>query len=310
MSAHSHHPGAHAAATPGTVSAGARHRRALLVALLLGIAVFAVETVTAVFTNSLAMLSDAGHVLTDVAGLGLALAAIQVAARPVRAPRRTYGLYRLEIFAALVNAVLLLGVALFVLIEAINRFSDPPDVIGLPVLIVAVIGLAANLYALFLLRRGASESLNVHGAFLEVMADTLGSIGTIVAAIVLTTTGWNLVDPIVGAAIGLFILPRTLRIAGQALRILLQVAPPHVDVEEVRRRLGALPGVVDVHDLHVWTLTSDMEVVSAHVMVGSGVDNHEVLDQARELLRADFGLAHATLQVEPDTHEGCAEVAW
>jgi cobalt-zinc-cadmium efflux system protein len=307
---HAHHAGAHAAVTSGTASAGARHRRALLIALALGLAVFVVETVTALLTNSLAMLSDAGHVLTDVAGLGLALAAIQVASRPVRVPGRTYGLYRLEILAALVNAVLLLGVALFVLVEAVMRFSDPPHVIGLPVLIVATVGLVANLVALFLLRKGAGESLNVNGAFLEVLADTLGSIGTIVAAVVLVTTGWRLIDPIIGAGIGLFILPRTLRIGGQALRILLQVAPPHVDVEELRGRLAALPGVVDVHDLHVWTLTSDMEVVSAHVMVGDGVDHHDVLDQARELLRTEFGLAHATLQVEPDTHQGCAEVAW
>jgi cobalt-zinc-cadmium efflux system protein len=256
------------------------------------------------------LLSDAGHVLTDVAGLGLALAAIQVASRPARDPARTYGYYRLEILAALVNAVLLLGVSVFVLVEAALRFSHPPKVVAVPVLVVASVGLVANVVALALLRRGASESLNVQGAFLEVVADTLGSVGTIVAAVVLLTTGWRLVDPIVGAAVGLFILPRAINLGGQALRILLQAAPPHVDVDALRRHLAELPGVVDVHDVHVWTLTSEMHVASAHLMVGAGVDSHAVLDRAREVLRDDYEIPHATLQVEPDTHVGCAEVAW
>jgi cobalt-zinc-cadmium efflux system protein len=294
----------------GVASAATRHRSALLIALGLGALVFVVEVVTALFANSLALLSDAGHVLTDVAGLGLALAAIQVASRPARDPARTYGHYRLEILAALVNAVLLLGVSAFVLVEAALRLSDPPRVVAVPVLVVASIGLVANLVALLLLRRGASESLNVQGAFLEVVADTLGSVGTIIAAVVLVTTGWRLVDPIVGAAVGLFILPRAINIGGQALRILLQAAPPHVDVDALRRHLGELPGVVDVHDVHVWTLTSEMHVASAHLMVGAGVDTHAVLDRAREVLRDDYEIPHATLQVEPDTHEGCAEVAW
>jgi cobalt-zinc-cadmium efflux system protein len=294
----------------GVASAATRHRSALLIALGLGALVFVVEIVTALLANSLALLSDAGHVLTDVAGLGLALAAIQVASRPARDPARTYGHYRLEILAALVNAVLLLGVSAFVLVEAALRLSDPPRVVAVPVLVVASIGLVANLVALLLLRRGASESLNVQGAFLEVVADTLGSVGTIIAAVVLVTTGWRLVDPIVGAAVGLFILPRAINIGGQALRILLQAAPPHVDVDALRRHLGELPGVVDVHDVHVWTLTSEMHVASAHLMVGAGVDTHAVLDRAREVLRDDYQIPHATLQVEPDTHEGCAEVAW
>jgi len=294
----------------GVASAATRHRSALLIALGLGALVFVVEIVTALLANSLALLSDAGHVLTDVAGLGLALAAIQVASRPARDPARTYGHYRLEILAALVNAVLLLGVSAFVLVEAALRLSDPPRVVAVPVLVVASIGLVANLVALLLLRRGASESLNVQGAFLEVVADTLGSVGTIIAAVVLVTTGWRLVDPIVGAAVGLFILPRAINIGGQALRILLQAAPPHVDVDALRRHLGELPGVVDVHDVHVWTLTSEMHVASAHLMVGAGVDTHAVLDRAREVLRDEYEIPHATLQVEPDTHEGCAEVAW
>jgi cobalt-zinc-cadmium efflux system protein len=300
----------HAGHGHAPTTAGARHRGPLVVALALGVAVFVVEVVTALLTNSLALLSDAGHVLTDVVGLGLALAAIQVAQRPVRDPGRTYGLYRLEILAALVNAVLLFAVAAFVLVEAATRFNDPPHVVGMPVLVVAIVGLAANVTALLLLRRGAGESLNVEGAFLEVVADTLGSVGTIVAAIVLVTAGWRLIDPIIGAAIGLFILPRTVRIGGQALRILLQVAPKDVDVRALQDRLATLPGVVDVHDVHVWTLTSEMDVASAHLMVRQDADSHAVLDQARVLLREHFSIEHATLQVEPETHEGCAEVAW
>ncbi len=306
----SHAGHAHAGHAHGVTTAGARHRSALLIALALNGVVFVVEIVTALVTNSLALLSDAGHVLTDVAGLGLALAAIQVASRPVRDPARTYGLYRLEILAALVNAALLLAVSIFVLVEAALRLSDPPHVVAAPVLIVASVGLVANLVALGLLRRGATESLNVRAAFLAVAADTLGSIGVIVAGVLLVTTGWNIVDPIVGAAVGLFILPRAINVGGQALRIILQTAPPHVDVESLRRRLGDLPGVVDVHDVHVWTLTSEMHVASAHLMVGTGVDSHAVLDRAREVLRDDYEIPHATLQVEPDTHEGCAEVAW
>jgi cobalt-zinc-cadmium efflux system protein len=281
-----------------------------MIALALGVLVFVVEAVTAIVTNSLALLSDAGHVLTDVAGLALALAAIQVAQRPERDRGRTYGLYRLEILAALVNSVLLLGVAVFVLVEACLRFTDPPHVVAVPVLVVASVGLVANVVALLLLRRGADESINLEGAFLEVLADTLGSVGTIVAAVVLVTTGWSLIDPIIGAAIGLFILPRTWRIGRQALRILLQVAPPHLDVDDLRRRLATLPGVVDVHDVHVWTLTSEMEVASAHLMIGADVDSHRVLDEAQQLLRDEYAIAHATLQVEPDTHEGCTELAW
>lgn len=292
------------------LSAGARHRGALRLALALTLVVFGLEAVTAVLANSLALLSDAGHMLTDVAGLGMALAAIGVAARAHDNPQHTFGLYRLEILAALANTVLLLGVAGFVIVEAILRFSDPPDVAALPVLVVAAAGLAANLVSFALLRRGAKESLTMEGALLDALGDTMGSAAVIVAAIVIETTGWTLIDPIIGVAIGALILPRTVRLAARALRILLQAAPPDLDVGGLRARLAALPGVVDVHDLHVWTLTSSMEVASAHLMIGTGGDAHAVLDQARALLRDTYSITHATLQVEPDDHEGCTELAW
>ncbi|QYG94345.1 cation transporter (plasmid) [Iamia sp. SCSIO 61187] len=292
-----------------SISAGARHKGPLLAAFALLATFMVVEVAAGLITNSLALLSDAGHMLTDVIGIGMALAAIQLAQRSTRS-HQTFGLYRLEILAALANAVLLFGVAIYVLFEAVRRFSEPPEVLGTPMLIVAVLGLCANLGAFALLRSGSKESLNLEGAYLEVLSDTIGSVGVIIAAIVLQLTGWGWVDPVVGVGIGLFILPRTWRLGAKAVRILVQAAPPDLDLDAMRSSLAAIPGVTDVHDLHVWTLTSDMEVASAHLMVSTGVDTHTVLDRARSLLADDHAIAHATLQVEPDDHEGCADVHW
>ena len=296
-----------------SVRAGARHQKRLAIAFgLIGV-FFVVEAVGGILTNSLALLSDAGHMLTDVIGLGMALAAIQLATRHSQRTdpgQHTFGVYRLEILAAFLNALLLFGVAVYVLVEAARRLTGEPEVLGVPMLIVASVGLAVNLIAFALLRQGASESLNVQGAYLEVLADTLGSVGVIVAAVLLEIFGWAWVDPVVGAAIGLWILPRTWRLGGHAVRILLQAAPPEVDLRAVRDDLAALPGVVDVHDLHVWTLTSEMENASAHLVIGAGTDGHAVLDQARELLQGRYHIEHATLQVEPADHRGCDEVAW
>ena len=293
-----------------SLRAGARHKGALATAFALLAVFMVVEVVAGVLSNSLALLSDAGHMLTDVLGLGMALAAVQLADRGSERRHHTFGLYRLEILAALANAVLLFGVAIWVLIEAFRRFSDPPEIPSVTLLVVASLGLVVNLIAFALLRRGAGESLNVEGAYLEVLSDTIGSIGVIVGAIVMGLTGWEWIDPLVGVAIGVFILPRTWRLAGRAVRILVQAAPPGTDLDAMASDLAAVPGVVDVHDLHVWTLTSDMEVASAHLMVTDGTDTHGVLDQARVLLRDRYNIGHATLQVEPDTHEGCDEIAW
>jgi cobalt-zinc-cadmium efflux system protein len=177
-------------------------------------------------------------------------------------------------------------------------------------LAVAVVGLLANVVAFALLRPGARDSINLEGAYLEVLADLIGSLGVIAAAAVLAVTDWHWVDPLVGVAIGLFIMPRTIRLGAQAVRILVQAAPPGIDLAGLEGDLRGIEGVVDVHDLHVWTLTSEMEVASAHVMVRDGVDNHAVLDMAREVMRDGHGIEHATLQVEPDTHEGCDEIVW
>lgn len=299
----------------GLARAGERHRGRLLAAFLIIFTFFVIEAITALVTNSLAMLSDAGHMLTDVIGIGMALAAIQLATRferrhRDRLSRHTFGLYRLEILAAFVNALLLFAVAIWVLVEAVRRLTDEPEVLAVPMLIVAVLGLVANLVAFWLLRAGSKESLNVHGAYLEVLADMLGSFGVILAAVLLEAFGWAWVDPVIGAAIGLWILPRTWRLGAQAVRILLQAAPDHVDLDALAADLGEIEGVVDVHDLHVWTLTSQMDAVSAHLMVRAGADSHGVLDQARELLTGTYHVSHATFQVEPDTHDGCDHVTW
>ncbi len=280
------------------MSAGARNKRPLLIAFLLTLTYMFVEAGAGLITGSLALLSDAGHMLTDVVGLGMAIAAVQFA-QSKRSRSHTYGLYRLEVLAALANALLLFGVAAFVLFEAYRRISDPPDVAGGPVIIVAVIGLCVNLISFSLLRRGAGESLNVRGAYLEVMSDALGSLGVIISGIILITTGWEYADAIIGAAIGLFILPRTYRLAQGALRILLEVAPSEIDVDLVELKLRGIPGVEEVHDLHVWTLTSGLEAATAHVTITNSDSLGFVLDAARDVFENDFNVHHVTLQCEP-----------
>lgn len=294
----------------GAIRAGERHKGRLAVAFGVLVVFMVVEVVAGVLTNSLALLSDAGHMLTDVLGMGMALAAIQLATSGSDRRHHTFGLYRLEILAALANAVLLFGVAIYVLVEALLRLTRPHEVDAVAVLVVATLGLLANLVAFALLREGSKESLNVEGAYLEVLSDTVASLGVIVSAVVLGLTGWQWVDTVVGVAIGLWILPRAWSLGGRALRILVQAAPPGLDLDAMEADLAGVDGVVGVHDLHVWTLTSDMEVVSAHLMVAVDADAHGVLDQARHLLRVDHGIDHATLQVEPETHEGCGEIAW
>ncbi|MGH8934633.1 MAG: cation diffusion facilitator family transporter [Egibacteraceae bacterium] len=307
---HGDHGHSHGPALAAALSAGGRHRSRLAWAFGLILAFFVVEVAAGLYTRSLALLSDAGHMLTDVIGLGMALAAIQAARAQRPSVQRSFGVYRLEILAALANAVLLFGVALFVLWEAVRRLQDPPEVLGVPLLLVAVAGLAVNVAAFLLLREGSKESLNVEGAYLEVLADMFGSIGVVVAAVVLATTGWPYIDPMVAVGIGLFILPRTWRLGRHALRILLQAAPPEIDLDALRGELAAIDDVVDVHDLHVWTLTSAMEVASVHLMTCTGADPHRVLDQARHLLSDRYHIDHATLQVEPDTHQGCESMTW
>ncbi|WDZ84628.1 cation diffusion facilitator family transporter [Micromonospora cathayae] len=295
----------------GIAGAAQRHVGRLWAAFALLATLMVVEAVTALATGSLALLSDAGHMFTDVLGIGMALAAITAARRGGRDAQRTFGLYRLEVLAALANALLLSGVAVYVLVEAVRRFGDPHEVTTGPMLVVAVLGLLANLVAFGLLREGAKESINLRGAYLEVLADLLGSVGVIAAALLIMTTGWWWADPLVAVAIGVFILPRTWRLARAALRILVQAAPEHLQVDAVRDRLSAVPGVAEVHDLHLWTLTSGMEVASAHLTMEPAAEVGSVLAAARTALHDDFHIEHATLQVEPGESPGaCGRIEW
>jgi cobalt-zinc-cadmium efflux system protein len=304
---HAHAQGAAAA------RAGARHAGRLRLAFALTLAFLVVEAVAAFVTGSLALLSDAAHMLTDAVGIGMAVAAIGLASRAASwggDGSRTFGLYRLEILAALANAVLLLGLAGYVLVEAVLRLRAEPDVEAGPMLVVAALGLAVNVVCILLLRSGARQSLNVEGAYVDAFADAFGSVGVIGAGVVIASTGWTYADPLVAAAIAMWILPRASSLARRSLRVLLQAAPVGLDVSRLQADLASLPGVVDVHDLHVWTLTSEMDVASAHLVAATTHDAHGVLDRARDVLRERYAIAHATLQVEPADHTGCSEVNW
>jgi cobalt-zinc-cadmium efflux system protein len=300
-----HHHG-----TPA-LHAGERQRARLWYAAGLLAAFMVVEAGAALVTGSLALLSDAGHMFTDVLGIAMALAAITAAGRSSTHSQRTFGLYRLEVLAALANAVLLAAVAGFVVVQAVRRFTDPPDVPAGSMLVVAIGGLIVNIVAFALLRSGAKESINVRGAYLEVAGDLLGSVGVIVAAATIALTGWAYADPIVAVIVALMILPRTFALGRSAVRILVQAAPEHLDVAVVRDRLAAVPGVCDVHDLHVWTLTSGMDVASAHLLLDPAAELGTVLSSAREVLHEDFHIEHATLQVEPAGVGGrCSPAGW
>ena len=284
-----------------TLSSGAKHRKALLIAFCMTTSYMVAEIIGGLATGSLALLSDAAHMGTDVVGIGMAVAAVYLASRP--APRqRTYGTYRIEVLAALANAVLLFAVAIYILYEAYQRLREPQEVSSITVLVVAAIGLAVNLVSFKLLREGAGESLNVKGAYLEVISDMLGSIGVIAAAAIIYLTGWTYADPIIAAGIGLFILPRTYQLGAQAVRILLEVAPPNVDVATVEARIQNLPGVESVHDLHIWTLTSGIEAASAHIAVSAGTEPSEAVARVTELLSNEYGVAHATIQPDAKEH--------
>lgn len=278
-------------------SAAGANRGRLAVVFSITLAVFVVELVGGFLANSLALLADAGHMFTDVAGIGLALTAIWFAGRPATGGR-TFGYLRLEVLAAIVNAVLLFGVGAFVLFEAWRRLSEPPEIASGLMLGVALLGLGANAVSLFLLRDAQSESLNMRGAYLEVMGDLAGSVAVIVAAIVIALTNFTAADAIASAAIGLLIIPRTWRLLRDAIDVLLEATPKGIDLDLVRRHILEAPGVADVHDLHVWTITSGMNVVSAHVVLRDGAEPPAVLDFLCRCLSGDFDIEHSTFQLE------------
>jgi cobalt-zinc-cadmium efflux system protein len=270
--------------------------------------VAALEITVGILSGSLALLSDAGHVAVDVFGVAMTLAAVHAAATTASHGRRTFGLYRVEVLTTLANALLLVAVAAWVLYEAVRRLRHPPHVAAAAMIVAATIGLAGNVGAYLLLRRGAAEALSVKGASMEVLADTVASLGAIVAGVVTLTTGWRYADPVVAAAIALMILPRAYGLGRAALRILLEVAPHGVDLTALRSELATVPGVLGVHDVHVWTVTSGMDSATAHLHVAAGTDPAAVLGAARHTL-AGHGISHATVQVETDG-AGCGDTSW
>ena len=287
--------------------AGGRHAWRLRVALVLIAGFFVVELVFGLISGSLSLLSDAGHMAADVVTLAAALTATRLAARPDSTGRRTYGSYRAEMFASLFAVLVMLGVAVYIVVEAIGRIGETPDLQVGPMLAVGALGLAVNIAAMALLRSGAGDSLNVKGAYLEVMADTAGSVGVILAGILVATTGQAFWDTGVALAIGVFVVVRALPLGRQVLAILAQHAPPGIEPVRVAAALGAIEGVREVHDVHVWTLTSGMHVGTAHLVTEPGTDDHAVLDRAQKILGEEFGVGHATVQVEPASHAGCDE---
>lgn len=278
-------------------SAAGASRQRLLIVLALVVGFLGVEVIGSLLTNSLALLADAGHMLTDAVGVGLALLAIHFAARPATA-RKTFGYYRLEILAAVANAVLLFGVAVYIGYEAYQRFTEPQEVLSVPMVGIAAVGLVVNLVSMRLLSAGAETSLNVRGAYLEVLGDLLGSLAVLVAGAVIFVTAWTPADPIASVLIALLILPRTWHLLREAIDVLLQATPKGIDLDEVRAHLLRGEGIVDAHDLHAWTLTSGMHVVSAHVVIEPTADAAEVLDEVCRCLSDDFDMEHSTIQLE------------
>jgi cobalt-zinc-cadmium efflux system protein len=293
MTGHSH----------GVTSTGL-HRRALITVLALTGLVAVAEVIGAVITGSLVLFADAAHMAADAAGLGLSLLAVYFAGRPP-AGRRTFGYARAEILAAMGNALLLLVMTAFILYDAVQRLTSPPVVNSGLLIVFGVIALAANVASLLLLRGSQAESLNLRGAFLEVASDALGAAAVIVTGVVIAATGFTRADPIASLAVGLLILPRTWHLLRETVDVLLEASPQNVDLSEVRRHMTEVGGVRDVHDLHAWTITSGLPVVSAHVVVDPEVFDGQcftMLDRLQDCLRGHFDIEHSTFQLEPAGH--------
>ena len=286
---------------PAPEHAGGRYRARLGAAFALTAVFFVVELGAGLVSGSLALISDAGHMAADVVALGASLVATRIATRPDRSGRRTYGSYRAEVFASGLTVLIMLGVGIYVLIEGLGRIGRAPEVTSGAMLVVGMLGLVINVVSLVLLRGGSKESLNVRGAYFEVIADAAGSVGVMLAGVLIIVTGnpvWDVV------------IVRALVLGRQVLAVLGQHAPEGIDPKAVAASLDDIDGVAQVHDLHMWALTSGMNVATAHLVTGPRADAHEVLDNARDVLRDRFGITHATLQVEPAEHQGCQDLTW
>ncbi|MCX6489909.1 MAG: cation diffusion facilitator family transporter [Rhodococcus sp.] len=293
---HSHGVGGH---SPDGAGPPRSRVRKMIVALAVLVVFLVVELTVALAIGSLGLLADAGHMFTDVLGMSMGLIALVLARKGSAAAARTFGWHRAEVLTAIANAVLLLGVAAFIMYEAISRIGDAPEIPGLPLILTAAAGLAANIVVMMLIRGDAKDSLAVRGAYMEVLADAVGSVGVLVGGVLMLVFGWTWVDIVVGVLISLWVVPRAIKLAGSALRILTQASPADVDVDALTGDLSALPGVTGVHDLHVWTLTTGMDVATVHLECEGS--SSMVLDRARSLL-STYGLDHATVQVEPTAH--------
>jgi len=282
-------------------SAAGRHAGSLRTAIGIGLAVLVIEVVAGIAANSLALLADAAHVFADISGMTLSLVAIRVASRPP-SDTRTYGLYRLEMLAAALNAVLLLLIAAVVAVQAVRRFVEPPDVLPGIVIVVAGIGLVANLVSLRILSPGQRESLTMRGAYLEIAGDLMGSIAVLIAGIVILATGWHQADAVASLIVAVLIVPRTLLLLRDSVDVLLEATPKGVDLGDVERHILEAPGVTGVHDLHAWTITSGMNVVSAHVVLSEEAKPGDILDHLGTCLSADFDINHSTFQLETPEH--------
>lgn len=280
-----------------------RNKGRLAAVLALTSAYMVAEVVAGFWTGSLALLADAGHMLADVGGLALALLAITYAERPAT-PRRTYGYHRVEILATLANGVALIALSLFIFYEAFDRLRNPPEVASRAMLLVAALGLVINIVGVVLLQSGSGESLNVKGAYLEVLSDAVASLGVMAAAGIMALTGWYAADPLISAAIGLFILPRTWSLLASAVNVLLEGVPEDIDPDALRALVSTIPGVSNVHDLHVWSLTSGVNAVSLHAVLSETADFPSTLAEIHHQLTRNFPLHHATVQLEPPNFSG------
>jgi cobalt-zinc-cadmium efflux system protein len=268
----------------------------LLKVLLMTGTFMVIEVVGGLFTGSLALLADAGHMLTDMATLGLSAFAMWMSARP-STPEKSYGYHRAEILAAVINAVVLLLLAVWILYEAYQRVSEPPRVFGVPMLLIGLVGLAVNLASMKLLADESASSLNLRSAYVEVVSDAISSIGVIIGGVTIWLTGWFLIDPLLSAGISAFIIWRTWALLTQAVHVLMEGVPTHLDAKEVGQAMAGVPGVKGIHDLHIWTITSGLDALSSHVVVPVDEDRDEVLERLQSLLRDRFGIDHVTLQI-------------
>lgn len=268
----------------------------LLIVLLMTGTFMVIEVVGGLFTGSLALLADAGHMLTDVAALGLSAFAMWMAAKP-STPEKSYGYHRAEILAAVTNAVVLLLLSIWILYEAYRRVFEPPHVLGVPMLLIGLVGLAVNVASMKLLVDESESSLNVRGAYLEVLSDAISSFGVILGGGIIWMTGWVLIDPLLSAGISIFIVWRTWELLSQAVHVLMEGVPTHLNATEVGQAMAGVPGVKGIHDLHIWTITSGLDALSSHVVVSVGEDRDAVLGHLQSLLRDRFGIDHVTLQI-------------